>query len=111
MFKRPESLQRGHSDQILLHPCFGCCLSGWNTDGRKKTARRAPKWKCSVASPSYGLASGDTLWARFRKNGKMKEGGSCEMEGVFPRDCCGVNTVVGSDPSASIILPGPFTQH
>lgn len=79
-------------------------------DGRKKAAGRAPIWKCSVASPGCGLAAGETLLARLHENGKVREGGSCEMEGVFLWDSSGVNTVIGSDPSASITLTGPFTE-
>lgn len=85
-------------------------ISGWNTDGREKAARRAPIWKCSVASPGCGLASGETLLARLREKGKMTERGSCEMEAVFLWDSSGVNTVIGSDPRASLTLTGPFTE-
>lgn len=73
MFIRPESLQSGHSDQILLCPCFGCCLSDWNADRREERESRAPntEMQCSK-SWLWVRFRGETLLAHLHENSKIQ---------------------------------------
>lgn len=62
MLNRPESLQSSHSDQILLHPCFGCCLSAWNMDRRKRLVEEKDGLKCCNTEM---LCSKSRIWVKF----------------------------------------------